>query len=138
LAQLRRAPELTARRHAIARAYNDAFSDEPALETPYTEAGVEHAWHLYVMRLRLERLAIDRARFVELLRERGIGTSVHCIPLNTMDYYQKQYGYKTGDFPIAEELYSRCFSLPIFPLMTDDDVGYVIETVRTLAHEHLR
>jgi dTDP-4-amino-4,6-dideoxygalactose transaminase len=73
-----------------------------------------------------------------MLRERGIGTSVHCIPLHTMDYYQKQYGYRTGDFPIAEDVYSRCFSIPIYPLMADDDVAYVIETVRAVAHAHRR
>src|SRR5579863_6290348 len=138
LAQLRRAGELTGRRRMIARLYNEAFGDEPSLEIPITEAGVEHAWHLYVIRIRPERLTIGRNRFVELLRERGIGTSVHCIPLNTMDYYQRQYGYRTGDFPIAEDVYSRCFSLPIFPLMADDDVAYVIENVRTLARDHRR
>jgi dTDP-4-amino-4,6-dideoxygalactose transaminase len=138
LAQLRRCGELTGRRGAIARAYNEGFGDEPALEIPYTERGVEHAWHLYVMRLRPERLTIGRNRFVELLRERGVGTSVHCIPLNTMDYYQRQYGYHTDDFPIAEDVYSRCFSLPIFPLMADDDIAYVIENVRALARGHRR
>jgi dTDP-4-amino-4,6-dideoxygalactose transaminase len=138
LAQLRRAAELTAGRRAIARLYNEAFGDEAALEIPSTEPGVEHAWHLYVLRLRPERLRVDRAEFIELLRARGIGTSVHNIPLNTMAYYQKRYGYKTGDFPIAEESYSRCLSLPIYPLMSGDDITYVADTVRTLAREHRR
>jgi dTDP-4-amino-4,6-dideoxygalactose transaminase len=138
LAQLRRSGELTARRRHIARLYNQAFNAEPALETPYTEPGVEHAWHLYVLRLRSDRLSIGRNQFVEILRERGIGTSVHCIPLNTMDYYQKRYGYRTGDFPVAEDVYSRCFSLPIFPMMSDEDVAYVIETVVAVARQHHR
>jgi perosamine synthetase len=138
LAQLRRAAELTAGRRAIAQFYNEAFGDEPALEIPSTEAGVEHAWHLYVLRLRPERLRVNRAESIELLRARGIGTSVHNIPLNTMAYYQKRYGYKTGDFPIAEESYSRCLSLPIYPIMSSDDIAYVADTVRTLVHEHRR
>jgi dTDP-4-amino-4,6-dideoxygalactose transaminase len=138
LAQLRRCGALTARRRAIARLYNEAFGDESALEIPYTEPGVEHPWHLYVLRLRPERLTIGRNQFVELLRERGIGTSVHCIPLHTMDYYQKQYGYRAGDFPIAEDVYSRCLSLPIFPLMDDDDVTYIIESVRAIARAYCR
>lgn len=138
LAQLRRSGELTARRRAIAKLYNEAFGDDPSLEIPATEAGGEHAWHLYVMRLRPAHLRIGRAEFIEALRDRGIGTSVHCIPLNTMDYYQKRYGYKTGDFPIAEDIYSRCLSLPIYPLMSDDDVAYVIENVRALARAHRR
>ena len=138
LAQLRRSGELTARRRAIARLYNEAFGTEPALEIPATEAGVEHAWHLYVLRLHPARLRIDRAKFIELLRARGIGTSVHCIPLHTMDYYQKRYGYQTGDFPLAEDSYSRCLSLPIYPLMSDDDITYVVENVLALTRAHRR
>lgn len=138
LAQLRRAGELTRRRQAIARAYNAAFGDDPALQTPVTEAGVEHAWHLYVLRLRTEALKIDRNRFIEILRERGVGTSVHCIPLHMMHFYQRRYGYRAGQFPVAEDVYSRCLSLPIFPAMSDEDVAYVIETVRAAASGNRR
>jgi dTDP-4-amino-4,6-dideoxygalactose transaminase len=138
VAQLRRADELMGRRQAIATAYNDAFRDDPALEIPVTEPGVVHAWHLYVLRLRPPALKISRNRFLEVLRERGVGTSVHCIPLNTMAFYQNRYGYRTGDFPIAEKVYSRCLSLPIFPAMSDEDVAYVIESVLKTARENRR
>jgi dTDP-4-amino-4,6-dideoxygalactose transaminase len=138
LAQLRRVEELTHRRQAIARAYNEAFADVAALETPVTEAGVEHAWHLYVMRLRTAALRITRNQFIDRLRGRGVGTSVHCIPLNTMAFYQQHYGYRTGDFPIAEDVYGRCLSLPIFPAMSDEDVAWVIESVRAVAQENRR
>jgi dTDP-4-amino-4,6-dideoxygalactose transaminase len=138
LAQLARADELTRRRTEIARAYTEAFANEPALEVPRGEAGIEHAWHLYVLRLRPDRLKVGRAEFVEMLRERGVGTSVHCIPLNTMHVYQQRYGYRTGDFPIAEDVYSRCLSLPIFPAMSDEDVAYVIDNVLALERENRR
>ncbi len=138
IAQLRRVEELTRRRQAIARAYNEAFANDPALEIPITEAGVEHAWHLYVMRLRPAALKVDRSQFIDLLRARGVGTSVHCIPLNTMDFYQQRYGYRTGDFPVAEDVYSRCLSLPIFPAISDEDLAYVIESVRAVARESRR
>jgi dTDP-4-amino-4,6-dideoxygalactose transaminase len=138
LAQLRRVDELMERRAAIARAYSEAFARCDALQTPYAERAVEHAWHLYVLRLRPERLRISRAQFVEALREHGIGASVHCIPLHTMDFYQRRYGYRTGDFPVAEDVYSRCLSLPIFPAMTAEDVTYVIDTVRATIDENLR
>ena len=138
IAQLRRVEELTQRRRAIARAYNEAFANDPALEIPLTGAGVEHAWHLYVMRLRTAALKVNRGQFIDLLRARGVGTSVHCIPLHTMDFYQHRYGYRTGDFPIAEDVYSRCLSLPIFPAMSDEDLAYVIETVRAVARESRR
>jgi dTDP-4-amino-4,6-dideoxygalactose transaminase len=138
VAQLRRVDELMRRRQAIAKAYNDGFGDDPALEIPVTEPGVVHAWHLYVLRLKPPALKISRNRFVEVLRERGVGTSVHCIPLNTMAFYQNRYGYRTGDFPISEDVYSRCLSLPIFPSMSDEDVAYVIESVLAAAHENRR
>jgi dTDP-4-amino-4,6-dideoxygalactose transaminase len=138
IAQLRRVEELTRRRQSIARAYNEAFAGHPALQIPITGAGVEHAWHLYVIRLRTAALTVNRNQFVDLLRARGVGTSVHCIPLNTMAFYQDRYGYRTGDFPIAEDVYSRCFSLPIFPAMTDEDFAYVIDSVRAVAHESRR
>lgn len=138
LAQLRRAGELTRRRQEIAARYSDAFANQPALEIPRAEAGIEHAWHLYVLRLRLQRLCVGRNEFVELLRGRGVGTSVHCIPLNTMDFYQSRYGYRTGDFPMVEDVYSRCLSLPIFPTMSSEDVSYVIETVLDIARTNRR
>jgi len=138
LAQLRRVAELTARRQAIAQAYNEAFGPLEELQVPYVGPGNEHAWHLYVLRLRPELLRVGRNQFVELLRSRGIGTSVHCIPLNKMDYYQTRYGYRSGDFPVAEDVYSRCFSLPIFPTMSSEDVAYVVDTVRALIRENRR
>jgi dTDP-4-amino-4,6-dideoxygalactose transaminase len=136
LAQLRRCSDFTARRRAIAARYHEAFAADPSLEIPQTVNGAEHACHLYVLRLRSESLRIGRNQFVELLRERGVGTSVHCIPLHTMAFYQNRYGYRTGDFPVAEDIFSRCLSLPIYPLMSDDDVAYVIETVLALTREY--
>ena len=138
VAQLKRADELMRRRQAIAKAYNEAFRNDPALEIPVTEPGVVHAWHLYVLRLKPSALKISRNHFIEVLRERGVGTSVHCIPLNTMAFYQNRYGYRTGDFPIAEDVYSRCLSLPIFPAMSDEDVAYVVESVLMAARENRR
>jgi len=138
LAQLRRADEFLRRRTEIAGIYNQAFRACDALQSPYSEPGIEHAWHLYVLRLKPDLLRIGRNQFVELLRERGVGTSVHCIPLHTMHYYQRAYGYRNGDFPVAEDIYSRCLSLPIYASMSDEDVQYVIDTVLSIAREHRR
>ena len=138
VAQLKRADDFMRRRTEIARAYNEAFRAEPALQVPGVEPGLDHAWHLYVLRLRLEQLKIGRNQFVELLRERGVGVSVHCIPLHTMHFYQRRYGYRTGDFPVTEDVYSRCLSLPIYPAMSDEDRAYVIETVLAAARENRR
>ena len=138
LAQLKRADDFQRRRTEIARAYNEAFRADECLQAAYVEPGIEHAWHLYVLRLRPELMRIGRNQFVEMLRERGVGCSVHCIPLHTMHYYQRNYGYRDGDFPVANNIYSRCLSLPIYAAMTDDDVNYVIETVLAIARENRR
>jgi dTDP-4-amino-4,6-dideoxygalactose transaminase len=138
LAQLKRADDFMRRRTEIARAYNEAFRADECLQAAYSEPGIEHAWHLYVLRLRPELMRIGRNQFVEMLRERGVGCSVHCIPLHTMHYYQRNYGYRDGDFPVANDIYSRCLSLPIYAAMTDDDVHYVIETVLAIARENRR
>ncbi len=138
LAQLKRADDFMRRRGEIARAYHEAFRADDALQTAYSEPGIEHAWHLYVLRIRPERLKLGRNQFVEMLRERGVGCSVHCIPLHTMHYYQRNYGYRNGDFPVAENIFSRCLSLPIYAAMSDGDVNYVIETVLAIARENRR
>jgi dTDP-4-amino-4,6-dideoxygalactose transaminase len=138
LAQLKRADDFMRRRTDIATAYNEALRAVPALEVPEIEAGLDHAWHLYLLRLRPEQLKIGRDRFVELMRERGVGVSVHCIPLHTMHFYQQHYGYRTGDFPISEDLYSRCLSLPIYPAMSAEDRAYVIESVLAVVRENRR
>src|SRR5580693_5961741 len=138
LAQIKRADDFMRRRGEIARAYNEAFRGDDALQPAYSEPGIEHAWHLYVLRIQPERLKVGRNQFVEILRERGVGCSVHCIPLHTMHYYQRTYGYRDGDFPVAEDIFSRCLSLPIYAAMTDDDVAHVIETVRAITRENRR
>jgi dTDP-4-amino-4,6-dideoxygalactose transaminase len=88
--------------------------------------------------VRPEMLRIGRNQFVEMLRERGVGTSVHCIPLHTMHYYQRMYGYRNGEFPVAEEVFSRVMSLPIYAGLGDEDVDYVIETVLSIVKENRR
>jgi dTDP-4-amino-4,6-dideoxygalactose transaminase len=138
LVQLRKSDDFMRRRAAVARTYSEAFRGEPALQTPYVERGVEHAWHLYVLRIRPEQLRIGRNQFVEELRARGVGASVHCIPLHTMHFYQQRYGYHDGDFPVAEDVFSRCLSLPIYAALTDRDVDHVIETVRAIVRENRR
>ncbi len=84
---------------------------------------------MYILRLNLELLTINRAEMIEKLKERGIGTSVHFIPLHMHPYYQKAYGYRAEDFPVASREYERYLSLPIFPGMTGTQIDYVIENV---------
>jgi dTDP-4-amino-4,6-dideoxygalactose transaminase len=128
LVQLRRAEAMARRRREIALRYNEAFASIGALQVP-TEGEERHAWHLYMLRLNLDQLTIDRAQFVEELKARKIGTSVHFIPLHVHPYYRELYGYKPEDFPVAYDQYLREISLPIYSVMTDDEVADVIDAV---------
>jgi dTDP-4-amino-4,6-dideoxygalactose transaminase len=138
IAQLRRHQELMDRRTAIAAAYTEAFSDVDELETPTEQPDVDHAWHLYPLRLDLDRLTVSRAQFVTELQARNIGTSVHFIPVHEHTYYRTKYGWRPEDFPIAHREFSRVLSLPIYPLMTDDDVEDVVTAVRAIVTRHRR
>ena len=129
LVQLERLDELAADRAAIARRYDAAFADSPLIEQPPRRPGDQHAWHLYVVRLHLEGLAITRAEAIERLAGAGIGTSVHFIPLHLHPYYQRTYGYAPGDFPVAERIFERSISLPIWPGMSDEQVDRVAATL---------
>ena len=129
LAQLDRLDELTDARAALAARYDAAFADSDLVEIPPRRRGDRHAWHLYVVRLRLEALAVDRAEVMRGLGEAGIGASVHFIPLHLHPHYQRTYGYRPGDFPTAERLYERSISLPTWPGMTDAQVDRVASTL---------
>jgi perosamine synthetase len=135
LVQLSKCDALWAARSQIAERYTRAFNELPTLEAPSVSKDRTSAWHLYVLRLR-PGLRITRNHFIELLRERGIGTSVHFIPLHLHPFYRAAYGYRPGDFPHAEREYERCLSLPIYPGMTECDVGRVIEAVSEIAGDH--
>jgi len=135
LGQLARVNIMRDRRAAIARRYTESFARLEALETPTVPDNVESAWHLYMLRIRPERLAVDRDRVVSYLQYRGIGTSIHFIPLHLHAYYRNKYGYEPGDFPIATREFEREISLPIYSGMSDADVEMVIDAVREVVLE---
>jgi dTDP-4-amino-4,6-dideoxygalactose transaminase len=99
---------------------------------------VEHAWHLYVLRLRPGVLSIGRDRFIEELAARRIGTSVHFIPLHLHPFYRDRYGYRPSDFPVAQSGFERMLSLPLHPRLGPGDVDDVIEAVRDVARRFRR
>lgn len=129
LAQLRKLSQFQRRRREVVASYNDAFRPVPALVLPCERPEVEHAWHLYVLRLRLEALRIGRDQFIDELTARNIGTSVHFIPVYMHPYYQQRYGFERRQFPVASASYDCMMSLPLHPLLTEGDVGDVIEAV---------
>jgi len=129
IVQLRRLSEFQARRRAIVAQYQAAFSALEALQVPVERPNVEHAWHLYTLRLNLEQLRITRAQFIEELKARNIATSVHFIPIHLHPYYRDRYGWRPEDFPVAYWEYQRLVSLPLHPRLSDADVADVINAV---------
>jgi dTDP-4-amino-4,6-dideoxygalactose transaminase len=117
-------------RRKIAETYDDAFAELEEITVPVEDPNVCSAWHLYAIRLNLDRLKIDRSQFIQELRNRNIGASVHFIPLHLQPYYRDKYGYSPEDYPVANSEFHRLISLPINLRLTDKDLADVIEAVR--------
>jgi dTDP-4-amino-4,6-dideoxygalactose transaminase len=138
-AQLSKSDQFFERRCQIARRYSERFARNEELQLPPPVApGSEHSWHLFLLRLRPAELRIGRNEFIEELKKLGIGTSVHFIPLHLHPYYAQTYGYKPGDFPHAEDAYSRCLSLPLYPTLSDDEVERIIRAVEQVVSTYRR
>jgi len=136
--QLRRLEAMQARRRQIVDCYDEALSTLDALELPKARADVDSAWHIYAIRLNLDRLRIGRAEFIERLAALNIGTSVHFIPVHQMTYYRDRYGFRPDDFPIASAQFERLISLPLSARMSDQDVDDVVAAVTEVAAAALR
>jgi perosamine synthetase len=130
LAQLKKAEAFRQRRHDIATTYMQKLSGIDELEMPPVgDVENTHSWHLFILRLRPAMLSGSRNELVKQLKQVGIGSSVHFIPLHLHPYYRDRYGYSRGDFPNAEDAFDRCISLPIYPDMSDADVKRVFTEV---------
>jgi perosamine synthetase len=129
MSQLRKLPGWVARRQEIARRYDAAFTEIPAVKPLGVREDVSHAYHLYVIRLNLDQLQVDRARVFVALRAEGIGVNVHYIPVHLHPFYRERFGTGPGLCPVAEGVYERLISLPMFPRMSDQDANNVIVAV---------
>jgi perosamine synthetase len=130
LSQLKKLRENLSRRREIAARYASAFCNLEGLTVPAVRTDVNPAWHLYPIRLNLEKLSADRGQIFRALRAENIGVNVHYIPVHLHPYYRDHLGYRAGEYPIAENAYERLISLPMFHGMTDADVGDVIAAVK--------
>lgn len=136
LSQLDRLDAVLARRREIVAAYNAAFADLPWLTRPALRQPADAAttsWHLYVVQVDFAALTRSRADVMASLREAGVGTQVHYIPVHLQPWYRRTYGYGPGKCPVAESRYESALTLPLFPAMTEDQVGRVIRAIRALA-----
>jgi dTDP-4-amino-4,6-dideoxygalactose transaminase len=136
LCQLKRLEAFQARRRDVVARYRAAFHEMKALELPVEREWAESSWHLYVIRLRPEALRIDRNAFIEELKARNIGTSVHYLPVHMHPFYRDKYGYHTQDNPIAADAYRRMISLPLHAGLGDSDVDDVIQAVAEVMRVH--
>ena len=137
LVQLKRLESFQKRRRDVVARYMAGFKDLAALEIPVECSWAESSWHLYVVRLKPEMLQIDRNSFIEELKNRNIGTSVHYLPVHMHPFYRDKYGYRPEDNPIAADAYGRMISLPLHAGLTDGDVDDVIQAVRELIVSNL-
>ena len=133
--QLKRCDQFYEARRRIASRYHEAFAELPEIEVPTIAPDVQSAWHLYIIQLNLERLKINRQDFVKALKSQNIGTSVHFIPLHLHPFYRDTFGYQAADFPHASAVFERIISLPIYPRMTETNIGAVISAVRKIVRK---
>ena len=136
ISQLRKLDAMREMRKRIADRYTEAFSRTDALTPLDTRADRSSSCHLYVLCIDPDAHDIDRAGFIEELGRRGIGTSVHFIPLHRHPFYRNSFGYEANDFPCAERFYERVISLPIYPGMTGEETDYVIESIKDVSSKH--
>jgi len=131
LSQLKKIDRIIQCRREIVKKYDCEFKDVPEIKIPQINPlDSNPAWHIYMIQLNLEKLKVGRKEIFEALRAENIGVNVHYIPVHLQPYYQKRFGYHLGDFPKAENYYSRVITLPIFPKMSDKDIDDVVAAVK--------
>lgn len=138
LVQLERLAEFQARREAIVGRYRDALADCAEIELPACRPHVQHAWHLFIVRLHHDRLNIHRDQVIAELAAAGIGTSVHFIPLHVHSYYRDRFGYDEAALPEASKQWERMISLPLYPGLSDADVDRVAQALREIVRRNRR
>lgn len=128
VSQLKRLPQFVARRHEIAARYDQLLADLP-ITLPWQHPDSHSAFHLYVIRLQLDHMATGRREVFDYMRDRDILVNLHYIPVHTQPYY-RQFGFKDGDFPQAEQYYREAISIPMHPSLSDADQDFVVEVLR--------
>lgn len=131
IAQLKKLDRFIETRRKYVKIYNEEFCKIEGIITPYERPDVKHAYQLYPILLE----KFDRNEFIQTMRGKGIGCSVHFIPLHLHPFYRDKFGFRNGDFPNAEWVYEREASLPLYPKMSEDDVWRVITAAREILQD---
>jgi perosamine synthetase len=138
LHQLRKADRLHQRRAALAGQYHAALQEVQEIILPRVMRNRIHSWHLYVIRLKLDHLCIDRRQFIAQLQQRGITASVHWMPLHLHPYYRQTYDYRPQDLPTANSLYPEMVTLPLYPDLEESDLHYVCDAIKDIVRRNKR
>ena len=121
------------RRREIINKYNKTFQNIPNVLIPYEKKGVDSCFHLYVLQIDFKKIGKSRKIFMQELREKGVGTQVHYIPVNSQPYYVNKYGnYNAEEFPKTDAYYHKCLSIPLYPKMSDDDVDFTVNSITSM------
>ena len=145
LQQLKKLDHFNSIRENYAKRYFDELQFIPGIQMPdwygsyFNELqfkGIKNCWHLFVIMVDKSAVKIDRNQFIEELKARRIGTSVHFIPLHLHPYYAQKYGYRSGDFPVAESVYEKIISLPLYPRLGENKIQYIIDNIREIVNQY--
>jgi UDP-4-amino-4,6-dideoxy-N-acetyl-beta-L-altrosamine transaminase len=132
ISQLKKLDGFINRRNELAALYTDLFSDLPQIGLPVSIRGIRHAWHLFTVLVN----GIDRNALFSALRSRNIGVNLHYIPTYRLHYYRRHLPVDPRRFPVTESVYNRIISLPLFPGLTEEDIRYVVTTIRDVYRDH--
>lgn len=129
LSQIKKLDDFILKRREIVNKYNEAFKELKEIVTPFENEYSKSGYHIYVLLLNLDKLKCGRKEIFEALQAENIGVNVHYLPVYLHPYYKK-LGYKKGECPVAEDIYNRMITIPLFPSMSDKDVKDVIKAVK--------
>lgn len=125
--QLKKIDSFNAKRKNIADYYRKHLGTIPGVQLPAEVGDIKHAWHIYPVQL---PKMVKRAEFVDAMKKKNIGVSVHFMPVHLFSHFKSIYGFKKGEFPISEAVYDRLVTLPLYPLMTLQDAEDVVEAFK--------
>lgn len=129
ISQLNKIDRFIERRREIAEYYDDFFGKDERFIIPDVSEDYKHAYHLYPLQIKFDALNISKKKYFERMKEKNILLQVHYVPVHLQPFYKNNFGFKTGDFPIAEIFYERELSIPIYPTLTNDDLSYITQSI---------
>ncbi len=127
ISQLEKLDRFVRRRREIAEFYDKKFENDGRFIIPKVSNNVKHAYHLYPLQIRFDQIGVDKKKYFSKLKANRIIGQVHYIPIHLQPYYRKRFGFKYGDFPVAEKFYEQEISIPLYPLLTEDDLEYIVD-----------